>query len=463
MMTKPDRPGPGDRYHLIGVAGVGMSALAQALADCGAGVSGSDRFLDHGEALEIFSRLRRAGVDLHAQDGSGLSGRVSAVVCSTAIEEDNPDLLAATAQGVPVVHRAEMLARLCRGRQCIAVSGTAGKTTVTGMVGWTLEQMGLDPNVVNGGSLVDWRRDDRVGSTRGGSSDLWVVEADESDRSLLRFEPTWSAVTNISRDHFDLEELERLFTGFAERTSESLVYGGAAASLFDGFQGKAAGGPRVRRVPGRAERGDAGWSFTYEGRSYPSPLPGRHNAENALVALTLCEEAGCAVDEAAEALASFRGIERRLECVGHGGGIRVLDEYAHNPAKIAAAWSVAREDADRIVAVWRPHGFAPLRLMWDDLVDTFSKLCSGGDRLYLLPVYYAGGTAEADVSADQLASLLHAGGAAAMAVSDYAQLEREIADTVTEGDTVMVMGARDPHLPELARNLAARLCGTMPG
>ena len=344
----------------------------------------------------------------------------------------------------------------------MAVSGTAGKTTVTGMVGWTFEQLGMDPNVVNGGALVDWRGETRVGSARGGASDLWVVEADESDRSLLRFEPTWSAITNISRDHFDLDELVRLFSSFAERTSDAVVCGGGAADLLAGTGIGRAEGPKLLRVPGETQRLGTGWGFTYAGRSFASPLPGRHNAENALVAMALCDAAGCDIGDVSAALASFRGVERRLECVGRGGGVRVLDEYAHNPAKIGAAWTVAREDAGRIVAVWRPHGFAPLRLMWDDLVETFAGLCGSGDRLFLLPVYYAGGTAEADVSSEHLAAALRSRGTPVVAVPGYPELEERLAALVREGDTVMVMGARDPHLPGLARKLADRFCRTPP-
>lgn len=455
--VQADRPAPGQHYHLIGVAGVGMSALAHALAACGATVSGSDRFLDRGEDLEIFRKLERAGIALRPQDGTGVIAGTHAVVCSTAIEDDNPDLMAARRAHVPVVHRAAMLARFCAGQRCAAVSGTAGKTTVTGMVAWILEQLGMDPNVVNGGALVDWRGVDRVGNARPGASDLWVVEADESDRSLLQFQPTWSAITNISRDHFDLDELVDLFAVFAEQTDQAVVCGPSVADQLRSASGRDVRAACLVPAPGDAMRSEDGWGFSYRGRRFASPLPGRHNAENGLVAVTLCEQIGCEAQEAARALATFRGIERRLECVGSAGGVRVLDEYAHNPAKIAAAWSVAREEARRIVGVWRPHGFAPLRLMWDDLVDVFADLCSGQDRLYLLPVYYAGGTAETGVSSDQLADVLRGRGANVGVVHGYPELTAELADMLREGDTLMIMGARDPQLPVFARDLALRL------
>jgi UDP-N-acetylmuramate--alanine ligase len=179
----------GEHYHLVGVAGVGMSALAQVLLGQGMRVSGSDRHFDRGEDLEVIAKLRGAGVRFLPQDGRGVTAGTAGVVVSTAIEKGNPDLEAAECRAVPVMHRAEMLARAAAGKRCVAVTGTSGKSTVTGMIGWILDQAGADPVVVNGAPVLNWVTPAAVGNVRLGKSDLWVLEADESDRSLLRYHP----------------------------------------------------------------------------------------------------------------------------------------------------------------------------------------------------------------------------------------------------------------------------------
>ena len=210
--------------HVAGVGGVGMSALAQALAWGGARVTGSDRLWDRGVEMPVWEGLRRAGVELVRQDGSGVDAETSAVVYSTAVEEGNPDFAAARRFGVPLRHRAEMLAGLAEGKRVAAVAGTAGKTTTTGMAGWVLEQVGMDPTVVNGGGLVDWASGGLPGNARRGG-ETWVLEVDESDRSLLEFRPAWSVLTNISQDHFSLEEVRALFREYAGRVTEGVVCG----------------------------------------------------------------------------------------------------------------------------------------------------------------------------------------------------------------------------------------------
>ncbi len=199
-----------------------MNWLAQLLLAEGYSVSGSDRFLDQGKAPTALQLLQRQGLTLRRQDGSGAVPGLDAVVISTAIEDDTPDLAAARRHGIPVLHRAELLAQLAAPHMLIGVTGTAGKTTVTGMIGWTLEQLGADPTVVNGGALLDWRAPDRLGNFRRGRSDCWVLELDESDRSLLRFHPDWAVITNVSQDHFALAEVEALFNRFTAQVRRGL-------------------------------------------------------------------------------------------------------------------------------------------------------------------------------------------------------------------------------------------------
>ncbi|MBU4198366.1 MAG: hypothetical protein KKG09_09095 [Verrucomicrobia bacterium] len=434
---------PPAHVHLVGVAGVGMSALAQVLLAQGFKVTGSDRYLDSGQELSVLDKLRRAGVGLVPQDGAGVRPDTAGVVVSTAIEPDNPDLAAARRLGVPIIHRAEMLARLARSVTTIAVTGTAGKTTVTGMIGWVLEQMGLDPMVVNGGAVLNWMTDDAIGNVRIGQGAIWVLEADESDRSLLQFDPDWAVITNISKDHFELDEVRRLFQEFACKVRRGVVgcYG-APPDFPDTFQ------PRLSAQ---------GCAFDYQGVVFEITMLGRHNAENALHCVRMCERLGLSLPEVSRALTTFRGIQRRLEWIGKAKGVTVIDDYAHNPAKITAAWQAVAPHFKRVIAVWRPHGFAPLALMMEELTRAFAAVIRGDDRVLIMPVYYAGGTVQATVDSVRLVERLARAGVAAEAVGGYDDLQARLLALARSDDVVLFMGARDPFLPVFALRLVFEL------
>ena len=433
---------PSKSCHLVGVAGVGMNALAQALSGGGWRVSGSDRYQDQGQDLEVIRKLKEAGIQFYAQDGQGVQADTGAVVVSTAIEPDNADIVAAQRLNIPVRHRAEMLAELVAGKEVVAIAGTSGKTTVTGMVGWLLEQLGADPTVVNGGALVNWADARRIGNVRTGQSRLCVIEADESDRSLLRFSPDWALITNMSADHFSLEETERLFAQFKSQVRRECLVGWAPGMPWQGLV------PQLNKQGAR---------FTYAGLDFELPMLGAHNAENALQAAILCQRMGYDLKPIRDALSRFQGIQRRLEKIGEAAGVTVLDEYAHNPAKIAAAWRAVAPHYERVLAFWRPHGYRPLSLMFDDLVDTFAGLCRPEDRLYLMPVYYAGGTVSKQRDSDELVAALRERGVPAAWMTDYDVLMAEMMTQAMAGVVVLGMGARDPGIPRFARELVANL------
>jgi len=442
------------RYHMVGVAGVGMNALAQALLGKGAVVTGSDRHADQSMATPVLELLRASGVEVFPQDGSGVTADVDALVVSTAIEEDNPDVQQARRLGVPIRHRAELLAGLVEGGRCLAVAGTSGKTTVTGLLGWMLEGLGFDPNVVSGGALINWRSLQRVGNVRLGASNLWVIEADESDRSFLRFSPAWAVINNLSRDHFEMKETRALFGEFAARVADVVFCEDAAMTQLAAPSG----------WPGNAEWVKVGADVTYDdatgrvawgGATFHVPLPGRHNLQNAVMAITVCRHWGADDASIQRVLSGFKGMERRLEYVGSVGGMKVFDDYAHNPAKIAAAWTTVQTGAKRVWAVWRPHGYGPLAAMADELAAMFRTYASGEHRLLILPVYYAGGTARAQLTSEAFVARLQHEGIQADYAPDYAWARRRILGEAREGDVTLVMGARDPELPVFARELVA--------
>lgn len=442
--------------HVTGVAGVGMSALAQVLTWSHHLVTGSDRYRDQGVDLPVLHALEQSGVTLVPQDGSAVNASTAAVVYSTAIERGNPDFMAAEKYGVPCVHRAKMLAEEAAGHPVWAVAGTAGKTTTTGMLGWILEQIGLNPTVVNGGALVDWAGEGSVGNVRRGAPDSpWVLEVDESDRSLLEFHPEWSILTNISQDHFSLVEVRKLFRRYAEQVHTGVICGPGVAEVL---------GPlRALRIEPefKLESGaDGGAWLRWRGTRLRVRLPGRHNLLNGLLAAELCAQLGGNPMDIAEALGRFNGIQRRLERVDRGGAVSIFDDYAHNPIKIAAAWNAASDCAKgrRILGVWRPHGFKPLRDMLSPLADALTAVMRPSDRLWLLPVYYAGGTVDAaSVSSDDLARQLQMRGVNVGVVADYSALAGILLREAHAGDTILLMGARDPALPDFARRLADSL------
>lgn len=459
----PALPAPArSRFHYAGVAGSGMSALAQFQALSGGRATGSDRALDRGGAPAIRAALERAGVALMPQDGSGIAADTDALIVSTAVEDTVPDVGAARAAGVPIFHRSELLAALVAAHRTIAVAGTSGKSTVVAMIFELLRGAGRDPSLITGGDLLTLAGAGYLGNAWAGRSDLLVVEADESDGSLVRYEPAIGVVLNLEKDHKAESEVVAMFETFRRRTRAGFVVGEGenlggmrGGALVFGFG--AAAEVRAEEVALAADGSD----FSIAGTRFHVPVPGRHNVENALAALAACRAAGLDIATLAAPLAAFRGVGRRFQVLGAARGVTVVDDFAHNPAKIRAALATARlRRPRRVLAVYQPHGFGPTRFLRHDLVAAFADSLSGADRLWFLEIFYAGGTATKDISSSDLAAELGGRGQAAAVAADRETLVAEIAAAAAPGDLVLVMGARDPSLPELGRRILARLGAT---
>ncbi len=429
-----------ERFHLAGIGGVGMSALAQALLDRGIPVSGSDRLLDSGDATDTLTRLRNQGVALYPQDGSGIAAGAARLVVSSAIEDDNADLVAARHGGIPTVHRAVQLAELAAGRKLIAVTGTCGKSSVTALLGWLLQEAGLDPSVVNGAGVVGWDAGGRVASVRRGAGGWMVIEADESDRSLMVFAPEHAIITNASADHFGRDEALALFDRFRARVTGVVIDGTGETDAPDGACAE-------------------GWNgcFTFDGTRFTVPLPGLHNIRNAWHAVRLARALEIPSPTLAAGLATFRGVERRMQRAGVCQGAVVVDDYAHNPEKLAAAWTTLAAGFSRIIAVWRPHGYGPLRKMMDDLETVFARVIRPTDRLLILPVYDMGGTADRSLTHETLVTRLAARGIPAQPVATLADAEAALRAAAAPGTALVTFGARDPGLPRLAARLGGEI------
>jgi len=415
------------KRHLIGVGGVGMSALATALVRLGDEVTGADRNL---ETTNI-AFLESIGVTCFPDDGSGIDAATDEVIVSTAIEPDNPGLGKAAALGIPVTHRAKALSRTLGGYRLVAVVGTCGKSTVTAMLGHILSECGLDPMCVNGANVPGWE-----GAVRFGRGPYAVAEVDESDKSLVAFSPYAAVVTNASADHYSKEEMDAVFDAFIAPCEGPVI------------DGRKAGRERDHAV-----------LFTNE-FARCVPMPGAHNLANARLAAAMALSLGCRMDDIRRALGAFQGVERRLQRVfphetqNHKHRApAVYDDYAHNPEKIRAMWTtLAAAYPAGICVVWRPHGYAPLRKMMADLATMFNATIRPCDRLLLLPVYDAGGTTDRSVNSDVLAAKIDTG--RVELVRDHNAAFDWIAAHKDAFAAFATCGARDPDLPRLAQRIA---------
>ncbi|MBI4913735.1 MAG: L,D-transpeptidase family protein [Acidobacteria bacterium] len=439
------------RLHFAGVGGSGMSALAQFLALRGGRASGSDRSFDRGLFPAARARLESLGIALHPQDGSGLAGDCSGLVTSTAVEPEVPDFAEAQRRGVPLIHRSELLAHFVAGARTVAVSGTSGKSTTTAMVFELLRGAGRDPSVITGGDLIRLRSEGLWGNAWAGASEFLVVEADESDGSLVRYDACLGLLLNLQRDHKEPAVVLDFFRRFADRLREGLLVGDdpALAALHPGALRFGLGeGPGLRALNLRT--GAESSSFEVEGIPFTVPQPGLHNAENAVAALAACVALGVPLGELAAPLAAFQGVARRFQVLGERKGVVVVDDFGHNPAKITASLRTARLRSPRVLAVFQPHGFGPLRFMRAELVDAFAAELGPRDRLWMLEVFYAGGTAAKDLSSAEVVADLQARGAPAAFAPSRERLVEELAAEARDGDLILVMGARDPSLSDLA-------------
>jgi UDP-N-acetylmuramate--alanine ligase len=452
----PDPAGPG-RFHYAGLGGSGMSALAQFQVMTGGVASGSDRAFDRGERAASRAQLEALGVRVFPQDGSGIAG-AAALVVSTAVEEQVPDVAAARTRSLPVVHRSRMLAHFVAGHRAIAVSGTSGKSTVVAMIFEILRGAGRDPGVITGGDLLALEREGYWGNAWAGDSDLLVVEADESDGSLVRYEPAIGVVLNLERDHKEVHEVAAMFAAFTRRTRAALVTGDAA-NLGD-LVGEARARGLAVSVAGFRPAADVQGEglellpdasvFTVRGTRFTLPVPGRHNVENALAAIAACAVVGVPLPAMVEPLARFAGVGRRFQSLGVARGVEVVDDFAHNPAKLRAALLTGQRRAARVLAVFQPHGFGPTRFLRAELVTALVETLRPADRAWLLEIFYAGGTAVRDLSSADLVADLKARNAHAEFAPSREWLVTRLAAEARSGDLVLVMGARDPSLTTFA-------------
>ena len=460
------------RYFFCGIGGSGMLPLALILRGRGCVVDGSDRSLDQERTIQKFDFLRDRGIRLHPQDGSGLTGPDQILVASAAIEDSVPDVKAARRLGAKMTTRAELLAAMFNGApSSIAIGGTSGKSTTTGMIGWILDHAGRGPTVMNGAVMKNFVTPDTpFANAVVGESGLFVSEVDESDGSIALFAPRIAVLTNISVDHKPLDALRALFREFAA-TAATVVLNldnDETATLAAGLPpGKAI---TFSLTDGAADFRAGALAPTPEGIVFevteratgttaPVQLgvPGKHNVENALAAVGAARACGVTLEEAALALGGFSGLGRRLEFVGTAKGVTVIDDFAHNPDKILATLDTLHTFSGRLLVMFQPHGFGPLKLMKDAFVDCFAGHLGDDDVLIMPDPIYFGGTVERAVTSLDIVEAVGARGRSACAFASRAACGDKLLELARPGDRIVVMGARDDTLALFATELLDRL------
>ena len=454
-------------FFFCGIGGSGMLPLASILRARGARVAGSDRSLDAGRLGAKFDYLRSLGIPLFPQDGSGLAEGMT-LITSAAIEEAIPDVVRATELGLDRLTRPQLLAKLLNAAQkSVAVGGTSGKSTVTGMIGWILHACHRQPTVMNGAVMKNFvSPSSPFSSALVGDPELFVSEVDESDGSIQLYRPSVAVLTNVSLDHHSMDELRGLFGAFLTCSEKAVVnLDDPETRAMAGFLSDAAGygfdSPGATFVGRDLHLEPNACAFTVEAQgdhaSVELQVPGRHNASNALAAIAAAVSLGVTLPEAAAALGRFEGLKRRLELVGTAKGITVIDDFAHNPDKIAASLETLAAHPGRLLVVFQPHGFGPIAKMGDELAATFTRGLRDGDLLYLPDPVYHGGTVDKARGSDWLAEAVRALGGDARHLSDRAVIgEALVADAAT-GDRIVIMGARDDTLSDFATDLLVRL------
>jgi UDP-N-acetylmuramate--alanine ligase len=442
--------------HFVGIGGIGMSGIAELLANLGYEVSGSDS-----KRSDVTDRLVQLGVAVHTGHHASHVGQADVVVVSSAIRGDNPEIAEAVRRHIPVIPRAEMLAELMRLRYGIAVAGAHGKTTTTSMIALVFERAGLDPTAVIGGRLSAFGSNARLG--RG---NYMVVEADESDRSFLKLSPGIAVITNVDREHMEAygtwENLQQAFVDFANKVP---FYGAVVACADDpavcalipnvtrrvimyGFADHVTQG--VLDVAGHHQSLEAFGSrcrVSMRGTGVPTEMlgelrlqvPGRHNLLNALAAVAVGLEAGIPFERIASALAEFRGAERRFQLRGEAGGVMVVDDYGHHPTEIAAVLAASRAGIDRrVVVVFQPHRYTRTH----QLMGEFGRALSAADEIVLTDIYAAGEAPIEGVTIDVLADAVRAVATGPVhVVRSLDDLPAFVATRARNGDLIITMGA----------------------
>lgn len=438
-----------------------MSAIAQYLKGIGKEVSGSDRYFHPEEYNKTKEQLEQEGIDCFLQDGTGITEKTELVVVSTAIEDTVYEVQKAKELQIPLIKRSELLALIAKSKKTIAVAGTSGKSTTSAMLYQILLDAQYEPSIISGAGLTSIIRQGKIGNAAVGKGEWLIIEADESDGSVVQYEPEIGLLLNIDKDHQEIEELIDLFTIFKNNTKGLFVVNQSntlAKSLSEnkendfGFENKEAGFSAENFH-------QEGLSLTFEvlNEKFQMNSLGQHSVENATAAIAVANQIGIALKTCAESLARYEGIYRRHQILGQKNGVWVIDDYAHNPAKCAASIKACQPLAEKVIAWFQPHGYGPTRFLKDDFMEEISSALRPQDEIWMSEIFYAGGTAVKDISANDLVEGIKATGKKAHFVEDRDYLLEALRPELNSGTVLLLMGARDPGLEEFCKGLYEKL------
>lgn len=453
-----------DYQHIffIGVAGTGMSAIAQYLAGAGKTVSGSDRYFAPGVYNETKEKLEAGGIHCFLQNGDGITGDTDLVVVSTAVEDTVPEVQKAKQLNIPVLKRSEVLALIADSKRTIAVGGTSGKSTTSGMLFCILEEAGMQPSIISGAGLVSIIRDGKIGNAKVGKGEWLIIEADESDGSIVQYHPEVGVLLNVDKDHQEIDELMQIFSQFRNNTRQLFVANRAnhlsrqlSVNAEQDFSIDADTGAHFTAT-GFQQQG-LSVSYSVNETVFHLNTVGRHNMENALAATAVACQLGVNIDTCAIALQKYEGIYRRHQILGKKHGVWVIDDYAHNPAKCAASIAACQYIAPKVVAWFQPHGYGPTRFLRNDFVKEIAAALRPEDEIWMSEIYYAGGTAVKDISAEELINDIKKLGKNAFFIGDRNQFLDAARNHLTGNCVLLLMGARDPGLEAFGKQIWEKL------
>ncbi|MCM1322683.1 MAG: Mur ligase family protein [Acetobacter sp.] len=446
------------------IAGSGMSALAQILKYKNNDIYGSDRSFDQGKEQKNKYALENIGIKIFPQDGSMLDKDFSALYASTAVEDTVPDIKRAKELGIPVKRRSDLLAEIFSSyKYNVAVGGTSGKSTVTAMIGYILDKANLKPLVINGALLKNYEETAGIPNIIFNDDEYCVIEADESDGSIEKYTPYISVVNNITLDHKSIDELKILFGDFIKRAKGGAVVNKDCLHSYD-LQSI---NPQTVTFSIKDNSADFfaenitavsnGTSYTFQEKTYKLKLIGKFNVLNAMCAAACCSLLGVKPETSCEILQSFLGTKRRLEVLGSKNNITIIDDFAHNPDKVAASMSALKSYNGRLLVMFQPHGFAPMRLMGKEIIDSFIKYMDSKDILMLPEIYFSGGSVTRDISSKDLANYARRHNIDARFFITRNELKQHILEIAQPNDRIILMGARDNSITDMGFELLEKL------
>jgi UDP-N-acetylmuramate--alanine ligase len=416
-------------------------------------ITGSDRAFDKNPNHPVYKLLKSKGIHIVPQDGDGINSSFDFAVFSTAVEHDHPEFLKARSSGIPIKTRPEYLAEITLNLKTIAVAGTSGKSTASGMLAFLMRRLGLNPNFIGGGRVKQFKTKTNPGNYLTSNSDLLIIEACESDGTIVNYKPEHTVILNLDLDHHSIDKTAMMFETLIKNTAGMVVTNADDSNLGKFIKKNVITFSIDNPSDYKADNivyNQFNIGFSLKDTKFSLSIPGKYNLYNALSCIAILSEIGIPLKDIAGILHEFKGIDRRFDIHLKDGKKLVIDDYAHNPHKIASLMQAAKKIADKICYIFQPHGFAPTKMMKNEYIAAFSENLRDSDCLILLPIFYAGGSVRKDISSHDLSEGIKKSRRRVEVVRDRNEAILKCLDY----NACIVIGARDETLSYFAREIA---------